>query len=452
MEIEQGRTIYNKTMRIGYILFWMIFTFLWLYVQPLNVSPDEEMRYLIPQFIYQYGVLPHGADKAILNGLWGSSYGFNPITSYIVSAVFMKITAVFTTGEMALLISARLVSLLFGAANVWVVMKIADKIFPVRRDYQWLFIIFTTLLPEAVFICSYVNIDAMALFAASLTIYIWILGMESGWQYRHCIALGVSLSLCLLSYYNTYGFLVTSFFFFIGCHWIGRGEKSVKDWLIPMVKRGLVVLLVVFVCSGWWFIRNYMLYDGDILGMETSDMVAEMFAQPELRPSNRPTPVKQGMSFLQMLFPGGWLTSTGLSFIARFGFGDIYIAKWMYVVVAVLWIFGLLGVARSAKQMFWKDGEEPKRVLLHWMMILSILLTIGISAYYSYTSDFQPQGRYCLPMLTAFMYFVTVGIQKMNEKCCKNGGTEKKVVSCMGILFTVIALLSYFVYFLPNYK
>lgn len=439
-------------MQVVYIVLWMIFTFLWLYVQPLNASPDEEMRYLIPQFIYQYGVLPHGADRAILNGLWGSSYGFNPITSYIISALFMKITALFTTTEGALLISARLVSLLFGAANVWVVMKIAEKIFSEKRVYQWLFIVFATLLPEAVFICSYVNIDAMALFAASLTIYIWILGMESGWKYRHCAALGVSLSLCLLSYYNTYGFLVASFLFFIGCHLMeGRG-KLAREWFLPMIKRGLVVLAVVFVCSGWWFIRNYVLYDGDILGMETSDMVAEMFAQPQLRPSNRPTPMRQGMSFFQMLFGEGWLVSTGISFIARFGFGDIYIGKWMYLVIIGLWIYGLAGFVIGIRRRHRKGAEESKRTLFHWMLALSVFLTVGISAYYSYTSDFQPQGRYCLPMLTAFIYFMTTGIRNMNEICCKNGKMEKNVVSCMVILFTVISLLSYFVYFLPNYK
>ncbi|MCI8326799.1 MAG: glycosyltransferase family 39 protein [Lachnospiraceae bacterium] len=446
---EKRKVLQNdKRLQIGYLIFWSIFTFLWLYVQPFNVSPDEEMRYLIPQFIYKYEVLPHGADKAIINGIWGSSYGFNPITSYIVSALFMKVTALFTTAETALLISARLVSLLFGAANVWVVMKIAEKLFQKKRSYRWMFIIFATLLPEAIFICSYVNVDAMALFSASLTIYIWILGMESNWKYRHCAALGMSLSLCLLSYYNTYGFLLTSFFFFVGCH-LMRVEKGKdkKECLISMIKGGLLVLLIVFLCSAWWFVRNYMLYDGDILGLKTNDMIAEMYAQPEFKPSNRPTPMSQGMSLFQMLFQEKWIAETGLSFIARFGFADIYIAKWMYLVVVIMFGIGLVGSCMKFKKIFWRE----KKVLFHWMLLLSILLTCGISAYYSYSSDFQPQGRYCMPMLTALMYFVVIGFREINERFCKDEKSQQRIIVGVVIFFWMIALLSYFVYFLPNY-
>lgn len=442
----------EKTIQLIYLLLWAGFTYLWLYIQPLSASPDEEMRYLIPEFIYQYGVLPHGADPAIMNQIWGSSYGFNPITSYIVSAVFMKMTAMFTTKEMALLIAARLVSLLLGMANVWVVMKIAGKVFPDRWEYRWLFIVFATLLPEAVFICTYVNIDAMALFAATLTIYIWILGMESNWKYRHCIALGISLSLCLLSYYNTYGFLVASFLLFVGNYMIDGQKEGWRPALLNMIKGGMLVLAVVFLCSGWWFIRNYMLYDGDILGMKTLDIVAEAYALPEFKPSNRITPMNQGMSLFSMLFVKGWLASTAVSFIARFGQSDIYIAIWMYLAIGMMFLYGLLGDIVGRRELFWKWEEEKKSSLFHWILLLAVLLTVGISMYYSYTSDYQPQGRYCMPMLSALIYFVTVGIKKLNTKRCSSSQKERNVVLCMISLMILISLLSYFVYFLPNYR
>lgn len=452
MEKKQREKINEKKIEMAYLIGWSVFTYLWLYIQPLNSSPDEEMRYLIPEFIYQYGVLPHGADKAIMNGIWGSSYGFNPITSYIISAVFMKFTALFTTGDMALLISARLVSLLFGAANVWIVMKISERVFWEKWEYRWMFIVFATMIPEAIFICSYVNIDAMALFAATLTIYIWILGMESGWRYRHCIALGFSLSLCLLSYYNTYGFLVISFFLFVGCHFMDVEKKGWKKAVQKMIKGGLLVLLVVFLCSGWWFIRNYILYNGDILGMKTINMVAEEYALPEFKPSNRVTPMSQGMSFFAMLFQKRWITSTMGSFIARFGFSDIYIAGWMYLAVGLMFLYGLVGVTVHVGSFFVKNEDGKKKTLFHWMLLLSVLLTVGISAYYSYTSDYQPQGRYCLPMLSALAYFVTAGTQKLNEKWHLPKKTERSVVLCMISVMILISLLSYFIYFLPNYR
>ena len=174
MGLESKLEQHQKKIQIGYLILLFLFSCMWMWVQPLNASPDEGMRYLVPQYIYNHGRLPVGSDPEIINWAWGSSYGFNPITSYIISALFMKITAVFTTDATALLMAARLVSVLFGVANAYVVIKIAEKLFEGKRMYQWLFIVFATLLPEVVFITSYVNIDAMALFGTSLTIYCWI--------------------------------------------------------------------------------------------------------------------------------------------------------------------------------------------------------------------------------------------------------------------------------------
>ena len=88
------------------------FYLLWAVTQPFNSAPDEYMRYQIPEFIYQHGTLPNGGDPSIRNPIWGISYAFTPILSYIISAGFMKMTSLFTTDPFALLMSARMVSIL----------------------------------------------------------------------------------------------------------------------------------------------------------------------------------------------------------------------------------------------------------------------------------------------------------------------------------------------------
>ena len=82
-----------------------------------------------------------------------------------------------------------------------------------------------------------------------------------------------------------------------------------KQWDFPqMWKKGLLMLGIVFLLCGWWFIRNAVLYDGDILGMATSSKYAERYAIEELKPSNRATPQSLGMTVGQMFFwiPSGW--------------------------------------------------------------------------------------------------------------------------------------------------
>lgn len=451
-EIEIKLEQQQKKIQIVYLVLLFVFSSMWMWIQPLNASPDEGMRYLIPQYIFNHGKLPIGTDPEIINWIWGSSYGFNPITSYIISALFMRITAIFTGDPVILLRSARMVSVLFGVANAFIVIKIAEKLFSKHRIYQWLFIVFATLLPEVVFITSYVNIDAMALFATSLTIYCWLIGMESDWKYVHCIALGVALSICMLSYYNTYGFLVCSFLLFVifGLRY-SKNRQEHRAFKVT-IQKGMIVLVVVFILSGWWFIRNYMLYDGDILGLEACNKCAEQYALPQFKPSFINTHEEEGLSIWFMLFQDKWLASTMGSFIARFGYSDIYIAGWMYQVIAAIVIVGFLALVFNTKKV-WFSKEEKGRVLLHWMFVLVSVITILISMYYSYTSDYQPQGRYCLPMVTPFMYFVVYGIQQIGMRIGKNSQmAEKVIVLGTMVVFIGITVLSYFEYFLPSYR
>lgn len=76
-----------------------LFYFLWSCTQRYNFSADESMRYQIAQFIYEHGSLPRGDDPLIRNEDWGTSYAFNPILSYMASAVLMKGMSLFTTNE-----------------------------------------------------------------------------------------------------------------------------------------------------------------------------------------------------------------------------------------------------------------------------------------------------------------------------------------------------------------
>ena len=143
--------------------------------------------------------------------------------------------------------------------------------------------------------------------------------------------------------------------------------------------------------------------------------------------------------------------STMGSFIARFGFSDIYIAPWMYWAISIMLLLGIAGVLINAKRV-WFNGEDKARTLLHWMFVLAIVLTVGISMYYSYTADYQPQGRYCLPMVTALMYLVVYGIQRGGEFLrSRSQAAEKIIVWGMVGAFALITILSYFVYFAPAY-
>ena len=84
--------------------------------------------------------------------------------------------------------------------------------------------------------------------------------------------------------------------------------------------------------------------------------------------------------------------------------------------------------------------------------ILSIIIPIILSIYYSYTSDFQPQGRYIMGIIIPFTYFIVNGIQKILEKFVKSEKIRKCIVLVIMLLIIVISMRALFGYIIPRYK
>ena len=158
--------------------------------------------------------------------------------------------------------------------------------------------------------------------------------------------MGIAMGLCMLSYYNAYGYLLMSAVFFAGCM-MKCGEQQ-WDWQ-QLLKKGCLMLGIVFLVAGWWFIRSGILYDGDFLGMKTSSIYAEKYAIDELKPSNRVLPVNMGMSVLDMIWwvPGewqhNWLVTVLVSFVGTFGHLDIFMPYLWSKVYLIVFAVGIVG-------------------------------------------------------------------------------------------------------------
>ena len=216
----------ERRIEILFVFGVFLFYFLWSCTQRYNFSSDESMRYQIPQFIYEYGKLPRGDEPLIRNEDWGISYAFNPILSYMASAVLMKGMSLFSTDEWMLLISARFVNVLLGALTAWVVLKTAKLLFP--RRYAWMFTTLVVFLPGNVILYSYVNCDALAMCSTAIIFYSWVKAYKEGWSWTTCAVSAVGMGICFLSYYNAYGFILMTFFYFVGTMLTDQ-SKPVKE-------------------------------------------------------------------------------------------------------------------------------------------------------------------------------------------------------------------------------
>lgn len=402
----------------------------WMFLIPYNGAPDEAMRYQIPQFIYQYGYLPHGDDPRILDQIWGISYAFSPILTYMISALFMGVGSIFSQDGIFLLYCARFPSLLFSIMTGFVCIKIGNEVF--KNSYsKWLFVLLVTFLPQFQFISAYVNCDSIAVFCISLIIYFLIIGHKKSWDYKTCIFLGLSIGLCLLSYYNTYGVILITVFY---CIFDVISNDKIEHKISFILRRVLIVFLGAFLVSGWWFIRSFIIYDGDILGRNAARICQEANAQYDFKPSVKKSLMQQGYSLSQMLFSMGWISSSYKSFIGAFSYMSIWLPNVIYIFYLIPLTLGFLGNFKAIYK------KEQKNFLFSIALALMCVISIGISIYYSYTSDYQAQGRYCFAMLIPINLLIVNGLEYLNI----NKKVKKYIIITISFMIVLIALYALF--------
>ena len=435
-----------------------VFTFImfWACIQPLNASPDEAMRYQIVDFIVRHGYLPDGRDPEIINETWGISYGFYPILSYMIMAIPAKIVSLFTTDQFAVLIAARTVNAVFGTVFAFLVFKISEMLF--EDNSKYLFTVLTALLPGVIFVHSYVNNDSMALLATAWIAYAWIKSLKEGWTIKICIHLAAAISVCALSYYNAYGFILVSVIFFFTTILIGNKIDNKAKFV---AKRTALIIIIVLVLAGWWFIRNYMLY-GDLLGSKVIAEYSELYAAEGFKPSQKLTLSDQGIGVLGLLlfhgtFSGNWTLSVIISFIGTFGFLNIFMPDWITNIYIIIFAAGTIGVITMLVRTFSLTSKTEngrvfnKKGVFNWCMLFVIIITIALLIYYNLYNDFQPQGRYLLPMVIPFMYFITLGTKRLLELIIKKDSIRQKVYFVLSGLFVLTVILTYVISFYPVY-
>ena len=93
---------------------------------------------------------------------------------------------------------------------------------------------------------------------------------------------------------------------------LGAGKEKKGQKLIKCIA---VTVLTAILLAGWWFIRNYLLYDGDFLGLHSSSASMEQYASEIMKPSQRMSPAETGVSVVGMMTGTNWWEMTLKSFV-----------------------------------------------------------------------------------------------------------------------------------------
>lgn len=437
-----GRLI-RKSWPEGLLFLFVLGTWLfWAFLLPLNEGPDENMRLQIVQFILEYRKLPTGWQKEIMDYTWGFTYGFRPILPQLLEALFVWGAMLFTKDAFSLLFAARLASIFCGIVFFWYVWKLGGVFFE-KRIHRQLFLMLNVCLPQSVFLFTYLNCDSMALMASAMILYYLLRGERDSYSVRTCMCLGGSLSLCVLSYYNAYGFLVTGVLIFGGFFLdrIRKGEKRQGEFWW----KGFLILGLVLALTGWWFVRNYRLYDGDFLGLKTQEACAQRYAMDIFKPSGRRNGMNMGMSLGDMLFRTDWVILVFKGFVGVLAPLTEARRDWIFVGYGLLFLVGGLGI-------LWEcvGGLRGRRCLdvfgigVHLGLVVAVVLPNALNVWYSYSNDYQPQGRYSMPMLVPFMYYVVRGVgffgTRVQERWGERGKNFGKIAGRLVCWWMVLVL------------
>lgn len=433
MKIEQG-----SIKKIILVSFCFILYFTWSLAEPFQSCPDERMRYGVVNYIFENNSLPVEGDPLLRDEIYGFSYAASPPMPYILAAIFMKVASVFSSSQIVLLMASRMVSILSGVGFVIMAIKISELLFP-NKTGKWCFIFLCAFWPQVVFLFTYFNCDALALFLVALVFYFLIKGTQSGWETPTCVGLSIAIALCALTYYNTLGIIICSIFVFYMSHYMrGTPLKSV-------VSKTLLIIGIAMILAGWNFIRNAILYHGDFLGFSITHSLGEAFAQPGFTPSER-----GAKSVIQMTSISGliyWFVISAKSFIGFFGQMDIPLKAWMYQIYYLLTILSICGFFCFIRK--WVKGKKPQneKIILGIGMFICASITFALSIYYSF-SDFQPQGRYLMPGFLSVAWFISVGLDQINQYTKKIG---LQIAPVVAILTITVIICCYFQLIVPMY-
>ncbi len=333
---------------------------------------------------------------------------------------------------------ARLLSIPLGAAAVLATYLIALEIFPARRDIALGSAAINAFIPQFLFSSGIVSNDVTVAALAGWALLLMARLITRGLSGRRLVALGVILGLAALAKLSGLGLIALTVAVLTGLA-LQRRDASV------LLKGGLIVLGLATLMTGWWYVRNALLY-GDPLGLKIFLGIV----------SRRDT---FSWRALWNEFEG-----IGISFWALFGWFNVPIEPFVYRLYDGLSLAGLLGLIWLVVKNRWKqfdrkpvppdcksgksEGEgasEEERPHLLAILALWLLITFLSLVQWTWLTT-GSQGRLLFPAVSALSVLLAAGLAQLAPRRC-----APWLLGLVGGAMAVMALLAPFLYIAPTY-
>lgn len=321
---------------------------------------------------------------------------------------------------------ARLLSILIGVMGTTLIWFLAREVAPERPGIWIATTSIAAFLPMRLAAAASVGNDILAEAMGTLALFLMIRGVRGKWARQDWVWLGVALGVALLSKQNSILLLPVAFFAVLFAAKRATPDPDAQgmaaDLDLPLFFRSaLTVLGVAALVSGWWFVRNLVLYH-DPLALRVFN---EYFLDAPRWESFK----AGGFSFQQYLttkvFPTafasfwGWfgylLPEQANLALGAYGSGPPnrwgYPPKsWLYPILGQLLIVAALGILVYAVRKMLVErrwSQNAGAVSGNGGAAVGVGLLIAHAAFVFgaflnfNTTYFQAQGRYLLPAIAA---------------------------------------------------
>lgn len=283
---------------------------------------------------------------------------------------------------------ARVSSLVFILVGVTAVWGIGQHLWPAHPYKIALLLALTGLNPMLLYLAGAINNDSLLFMWGSIMLLLCLLALENSFPWPLTILIGLVAGLAMLTKLNGLMLLVP---WSVALLWQSWQKQS---WKL-LLSRGIAILIISALVSGWWFIRNYRIY-GDPLALEIVLTVWGQRSPDDLTPIILWADVKYS-----------WTNLWG-----RFGYGQIPLPEPIY------WVFGLISLVSLAVGLLYL-ARNSRRIIKEtrsaiWLVFLSTFFVyVAALGYYILRNPTGANGRYIFPALAALGALVTASWFKL---------------------------------------
>ena len=288
---------------------------------------------------------------------------------------------------------ARAASVLMGLGTVAFTIKIGWDVFPNRLGIGLLAAALVAFNPQFLFISSVLSNDNLLIFIVVGASWQTLQAAQKPDKWYMWLFVGLWLAAAILTKLSGAAIVLAVGIFLIGFSFHKRSIKL-------LIHSGIVISITIVLISGWWFVRNQILYS-DPLGINIFEQIYAANAR---------------QSPLQWHDMRHFFTTQFRSYWGIFGWMNLPSPAWFFTAVRGLLLVSIAGLGIFTVRGQLKIMSVRQKGSLAFLLLVIVMQEIIIFNMITRCNTTCYQGRFLLPATASMAFFVALGFFSLKPR------------------------------------